>query len=102
MYDRFEVIVRDQGKRRFLFVCNYSLTNTLEDHLTVKGECTRLVDHGISEKFQFLPLPRQVTESLRAPVDQGVFYLDGHSAPGFTCFWLKLAPGGATVIELVK
>jgi len=101
-YDRFEVVARTKGRRLFLFVCNFSLTNVLDDHLTVKGEYRRLVDHGIGPKFEFLPLGREMRESLRMPVDHGVFYYDAHSPKGLTSFWLRLHPGEGTVIELVK
>jgi len=101
-YDRFEVVARTKGRRLFLFVSNYSLTNVLEDHLTVKGEYRRLVDHGIGPKFEFRPLGKEMSESLRMPVDHGVFYYDAHSPKGLTSFWLRLHPGEGTVIELVK
>lgn len=103
MYDRFEVVARAKGKRRFLAVCNYSLTNTLKDMLTIKGQYRKVIDHGIGPKFAFLPLPPKHGEpSLESPVDAGVFYMPGHSPPGFTSFWLKLRPGEATILELVR
>jgi hypothetical protein len=101
-YDRFEVVVRERGKRRFLFVCNYSLTNTLEDLITAKGEYRQLIDHGISGAFRFLPLPRTVSESLKMPVDHGVFYMNAQGPPGCTSFWMKLQPGEVTVLELLR
>ena len=70
MYDRFQVVVPAKGNRRFLAVCNYSLTNTLKDMLTIKGQYRKLIDHGIGPKFAFLPLPPKRGEpSLESPVD---------------------------------
>ena len=103
MYDRFEVVVRAKGKRRFLAVCNYSLTNTLKDMLTIKGQYRKLIDHGIGPTFTFLPLPPKRGEpSLESPIDAGVFYMPGHSPPEFTSFWLKLQPGEPTILELIR
>ncbi len=102
LYDRFELVLRTDGKRDYLAVMNYDLGNAFEDRVVLKGEYARAYDLGIGPRFAVPLAGHAVRETLKMPYDSGIQYIDDHVPAGSTGFWLKLEPGEGTIIALER
>jgi hypothetical protein len=79
---KFELVTReDAAGRRYLFVSNWQLRDTVADEISLDGGYGRIVDLGIGDGCE-VPVKRLDEEKGRTVIE------------------LRLAPGEATVLAL--
>jgi len=104
----FEVVTRDEASgQRYLFITNPDLDQPRTDFVTLVGEYSRVVDIGIGLHCDIPLAPRSplaidTRHNVTSYHSDGTSLLTVQSPPAHTTFQMRLAPGEATVLKLMR
>ena len=105
---RFEMVTRaDANGQRYLFITNPALRAAAMDYVTVDGVYKQIIDLGVGSHCT-VPLAPRVPMAVNSrhyttsEHTDGTGFIAVSSPPGCTTFQMRLAPGEATVLKLVK